>query len=251
MIIHILATVRKPELLDAALLVFKTLRVGFPDNVVFVDVNAEDAGLAEEVERAARGPNVYIQNVFPTIHHTWIRGLLAQPHRTPFMICDTDMVFHDRFDMAPIEAAQPALSGALIPRFRDPFTRCITQARLHTSLLYFDPVKIGHKIDMWTTGMPTTQFNPRIDLIDPVVVPAGAVNIFHDTCCLLYQAIGGLPFTAQQMEAYDHLHCGTWSDIISSALPGLEAAHREIFKNPALAARLKPVQAAFYKTHEC
>jgi len=246
--IHILATVRKPELLDAALLVFKTLRVGFPDNPVFVDVNTLDRGMFEAVKTAAESVGAEVEHVGETIHHDWIGGLTW---KDPFMICDTDMVFHDRFDMAPIEAAQPALSGALIPRFRDPFTRCITQARLHTSLLYFDPEKVDEAVEKWFASMPDTPFNPKIHLIDPVVVPAGAVNIFHDTCCLLYQAIGGLPFTAQQMEAYDHLHCGTWSDIISSALPGLEAAHREIFKNPALAARLKPVQAAFYKTHEC
>lgn len=248
--VHILATVRNPKLLDAALLVFKTIRVGFPNANLFVTTNTHHTPSKGAIVSAALGVGAKVNDDTGTIHHVWIEDLLKE-ETEPFFICDTDMVFHSEFDCGPIEVNAPPLSGAVIPRFRDPFTKCITMPRFHTSLLYMDPKAIWDSITAWQRKMPATEFNPPINLFYPVVIPNGETGIFYDTCALLARAIGGLPFTSEQMEAYDHLHCGTWSDIVSSAIPGLEEAHREIFSDNSLASRLKPAQAAFYKHYEC
>ena len=55
--VHILVTVRKPELLPAALLVFKTLEVGFPTTPVYVWGNGLAPAMAEMFSHAGIAGN--------------------------------------------------------------------------------------------------------------------------------------------------------------------------------------------------
>jgi hypothetical protein len=90
--VHILAYCRRADLLDAALLVFRTLRTGFPDNPVFVWGNALEDWAGEQVRQfAAQASCVY--NAIPlTQHDAWLEELIeAQFH--PFWVLDTDLVF--------------------------------------------------------------------------------------------------------------------------------------------------------------
>lgn len=219
--VHILATCSKPELIDATLLVFKTLRVGFPKANVTVWRNGEPTG-RPAIDDAAMKVDCELVQSEPTIHHDWIKERLRDATE-PFWICDTDMVFWKSVEDWKVQAP---LAGAYIPEFFDSWSRCRTAPRLHTSLLRFDPVLIKARLETLHDKVRVSRFTPLVDLVAPVVLPNG---FFYDTCSLLYHAVGGQQFNEAQLEAYEHLHGGTWIDELSQAYPGLKEVHQSVY----------------------
>lgn len=219
--VHILATCRKPELTNAATLVFRTLRTGFPSAPVTVHLNGEVENKGAIVDAAMKADATVLEHP-PTIHHEWIKERLEQA-KGPFWICDTDIVF-----WKSVEEWNPAgpLCGAATPEFKDDWSRCVTMPRLHTSLLRFDPDKLHDKLTALRDKVRVTRFTPLADLISPLVLPAG---VFYDTCALLYEAVGGTPFTEAQLECYEHLNGATWVDELSESYPGLDKMHAEVY----------------------
>jgi hypothetical protein len=227
--IHVLATCRKPELLPYTTLVFKTLRVGFPAADVTVYLNNLDVASAGEVSSWAKGIDAYAMEV-NTIHHKWIEGLIEQ-NREPFWIVDTDCIFFGKVEDWTFDAP---LAGWRIPEWNDAFSGCITRARLHTSLLYLDPVKIKAAVREYESKIADTPFTPKVNLIHPLVIPFKNKSYFYDTCSLLYHAIGGVAFTDEQKEAYAHLNFGTIQDIVLPRLPKEEATRIDTARNVIL-----------------
>jgi len=242
--VKILATCRKLELLPAATLVFKTLRTGFPDAKVTVYINAIPEAV-EAIREAAVGCTV-VQ--VETIHHKWIESLVAMENE-PFFICDTDMVFWNKFDQSNLIGSH--IVGTLTPRFRDPFSRCLTMERLHTCLLYINPSLVRKRIARWDLMCPNSVFTPKVNLFYPLVTPTPFGNTFYDTLALLYSAIGGTFFTADQIASFDHLHCGTWVDLIESSMPGMSGLHKSVFNDQNAAKGLRSMQNEFYKRNAC
>ena len=242
--VKILATCRKLELLPAATLVFKTLRTGFPDAKVTVYINAIPEAV-EAIREAAVGCTVI---EVETIHHKWIESLVALENE-PFFICDTDMVFWKKVDQSNLIGSH--IVGTLTPRFRDPFSRCVTMERLHTCLLYINPSLVRKRIARWDLMCPNSVFTPKANLFYPVVMPNPFGNTFYDTLALLYSAIGGTFFTADQIASFDHLHCGTWVDLIESSMPGMNGLHKSVFNDQNAAKGLRSMQNEFYKRNAC
>lgn len=246
--VFILATVRNPELLRATTLAFDTLRTGFPNSEVTVFTNNIPDGQIMPVIKAAGDVDCKILNLHQTtIHHEWIEMLLKTMDE-PFIILDTDVCFWKSCEW---EYGNAALSGRFIPQFFDQFTKCVTRARLHGSFLYFNPALIVAQIEKYKAQFPATPFNPVANLVYPVVIPGTQHSYFHDTCCLLYQAIGGKPFSEDQNDSYDHLNCGTISDIVGPHLKDirLREAHFGVFENPALAKGVWRTQKEYYAKH--
>jgi hypothetical protein len=244
--VHILATVRKPEMLAAALLVFRTLRVGFPDNPVRVWGNALEPASAEAVARAGREVGGEFLNLAPTVHDHWIERLLAE-ESSPFWICDTDVVFFGAMTHDPAAA----VSGRLEPSFREEWTKTIKAERLHTCVQYFNPALLRPQMRAWMGQFPapwgaTAQF----PLVRQHFIPqrAGAV-LFYDSTAGLWQAGLGKPFDDKQNAAFEHLHCGTYADLISPHLAGggLQEVHQQIYDNPKLARGMRVEQDKYYK----
>lgn len=259
--VQILLTCRDAELLPAATLVFKTLRVGFPTANVTVTLNFQD-GHALNYNSVAAAARSSIQDagltairIDQTIHHEWIKELLERESH-PFFLCDTDMVFFDSFEKWTFPE-DCAMAGRYVPQFKDKFTNCITRPRLHTSLLYMNPVEIRKRVEKYFGQFPKTPFNPMPNLIYPCQFPMreGRIvrNLFHDTCCLLYQAIAGQHFTEPMLDCYAHLNFGTISDLIAPHYPEerWRESHFAIFENPELARGAWKAQQAFYEKHAC
>jgi len=231
--VHILATCRKPELLPYTLLVFKTIRTGFPTADIFVTGNALDedsyCAVADEVTKIGGR----LENGPATIHHKWLESL-CHFETNKFVISDTDMIYYQSVEDWEFDTA---LAGWRIPEWDDEFSKCYTRSRLHTSLLFIDPEKVREKIGEWIEGITHTPFTPFTNLFYPVVFPLKGKNYFHDTCSLLYHAIGGTAFTDKQLNSYFHANFGTISDIV---LPNLSngdemAKERErILNNPEI-----------------
>lgn len=248
--VHILATCRNPELIRATTLVFDTLRRGFPTSRIKVHINAMDGLEYLAVADAANRQDCTVTFIKDrTIHHEWIKGLLATETQ-PFIILDTDLVFWANCE--DWDYAGAALSGRFIPEFYDQFTKCVTRARLHGSFLYLDPARIAVATAQFKTQFPDTPFNPMADLVNPIMVPGKPHSHFHDTCCLLYQSIGGRPFGVDRLECYDHLNCGTISDIVGPHLKDLRLreAHFAVFENPALAKGAWRDEERYFLAHQ-
>ncbi len=250
--VHILATCTNPALLPSTLLVFDTLHIGFPNAAVKVHGNhlvGEAAGLVFAAATAAGAE--YQNSDRERIHGGWMRQVVDEA-TGPVVFLDTDVVF-----WAAVEGWQfeTGLAGRYIRRFRCPFTRCVTEPRLHTSLLFVDPERLRAELAAHQLSFHESRFNPRADLWRAVTVPertrAGVVNHFHDTACLAYQAVGGTSFTEDQLGAYDHLHAGTWADELDPAVPGLLAGHAAVWQDRNAARGLWRQQNDWFAQHAC
>lgn len=236
--VHILATVRTPALLAGALLVFRTLRVGFPSAPVHLYGNGLDRHALPPIAEAARRVNASFQNLGHTSHDAWITALLARAV-APFWICDTDIVFHEAVQPWSFPA-ETAFAGRFEPEFDEEWTGTRHLARLHTSLMWFDPGETRAAVRQVIDRIPAPwRSSAQFPLIEQTFVPQrDSDTLFYDSMAGLYQAGFGTPFTAAQNAAFDHLHCATYADLISPHLhlPGggsLLETHRAIYENPA------------------
>lgn len=244
-VVHILTTCHNLDLLPATLLVFRTLRVGFPTAEVYVWGN----NLPLEAEQAVRRSGERFTPLGATSHDAWIERLLDNSH-SPFWICDTDIVFWSSVETFPGDSL---LAGRYEPAFREPWSKTQKVDRLHTSLLWFNTLPLRQAIREWIArwhpkGFP---FVPESELIRQQFIPQGAGKppLFYDSCAGLYQALGGQAFTEEQNAAFEHLHCGVYSDRISSALPGLPAVHQAVWADTNAARGLLAQQANFYASN--
>lgn len=248
--VHLLVTVRKPELLRAATLVFDTIRIGFPESQIEAQLNVfpdpsipRSAGDAIDahagIREAAKTVDVDTFGDGTTTHHEWILSLIEK-ETEPFFICDTDICFWQNFERFEFKGA--ALVGRYTPQFYCSFANARTCPRLHTCLLRIDPVEVKVLVKLYGEQFPDTYCTPRptlADLIFPRYTPYrfGAIQkkYFSDTCSLLYAAIGGQMFTDEQNSAFDHLNFGTLSDVVAPCLGGsVREMHAAVLDQPHL-----------------
>lgn len=202
--VHILLTIRKPELLEASTLVFKTLRVGFPTAKVVVWRNRCRDFVAQS------DPAIDWLDT-DTIHHEWIEALVNQLSE-PFWILDSDVHFWESVQDWKFDGP---MAGRLIPQFFDEYANCIDQPRLHTALMWIDPEQIKRKTSQYRSQFPKDGFNPGTNLFHPTYLPIRkGKNLFFDTMSLLYHAIGGQAFAPWQLDAFEHMNFGTISDMV-------------------------------------
>jgi hypothetical protein len=235
--VHILVTCRNPELKAMSLLVFDTIRIGFPTARIRVYLNdISDPEIIKKCERF----DPFVTHV-NTIHHRWIQGLLNSETQ-PFVICDTDVIFYsevERFEF------YTAIAGYQIPEFSDEFTNTITRSRLHTSLMFINPSEFRRSVADYESGFPKTPFNPLASYVDPLCLPLNGRGYFHDTMSMAYHAFGGTEFTQKQKSAYFHFHYGTLSDLVLPLLgngEGTKGVRDAILANPAIGKDMWRVQ---------
>jgi hypothetical protein len=237
--VNILATCRKPELLRATTLVFDTLRTGFPNAYVTVFWNgASDPSQREHVFDAAKKAGVQsFADIEPITHHEFVRRRIESTSHE-WVLADTDIALWENIEDWKFDAP---IAGRLIPQFTCRFANAITRPRLHTALMFIDPVKVQSLFEQYAIQFPNQYCTPRPylqDLVYPKYVPQrmGSIvrNYFHDTTCLLYAAIGGQAFTDEQNKAWDHLGSGTLSDVVGPSYPGLQQSHAAVLEEPSL-----------------
>lgn len=244
--VFILATCRKPELLPYTELVFKTLRIGFPTASVTVFLNGD---VPESVKTIAGSVGCSCTAI-TTIHHRWIE-LLVSEQQEPFFILDTDVIFYESFEKFSFDGP---LAGWRIPEWDDGFSKSITRSRLHTSLLYIDPVKVRSEIERWVHSFPNTDFTPKANLFYPLCASLNGRRYFNDTCSLLYHAIGGQEFSDKHLNSYFHFNFGTISDVILFYIEPKQAEEwrqyrSKILANPELGRGGWRHQIEYYASH--
>jgi len=223
----------------AAALVFKTLRVGFPTAPVRVWLNGvsqevDDAVCDEAIDMDAAACDAQTENPltikdtsYKMSHGEWMGKVVREGD--PVVFVDTDMIFTSRVEDWSFDTG---LAGRLIPSFRCPFTKCLTQPRIHTSLLFVDPDKLKREYAATAFANAFTRFSPLVDLWRAVVIPP---DHFYDTAALAYTLVGGTPLTPAQLDSYDHLNAGTWVNELAPTIhdADLKAFHELAYANPA------------------
>lgn len=251
-IVHILVTIRNPALRDAALLVFKTLRVGFPTSDVKVWGNGLKAQDCAMMELVCQQVGAQFLNVSECTHGAWIESLVMNSPG-PIWICDTDIVFFDSVEDKLIEA--PLFAGRFEPEFIEPWTKTLHVARLHPSLCWLDAPKLREALWAWP-GADSFFCSVKRNFFEWEFVPVRGADgrcgtHFYDTLAGLHQAFGGTPFDDALNDCYEHLFCGTYSDLIEPfmGLKDFGAQQRAICADPKLARGMQVAQREFYKQH--
>jgi hypothetical protein len=234
--VFILLTCRKPELLPYTAVIFHTLRTGFPTADVILRSNALPTYAFGQIEKLAKDTDCqWEDDNSETIHHRWIEALVNRESK-PFWICDTDIIFYESVERWNFETA---LAGWRIPEWQDDFSGSITRARLHGSLLYMDPLKIKAQWAEKTKACPETPFTPLVDPFNPLVQPINGRLYFHDTCSVLYHAIGGTAFTDRQKDAFFHFNFGTIPDLVLPRLRAAAGINMDVVRDAILADPIK------------
>ena len=186
-----------------------------------------------------------------TSHDAWIEQII-HTETEPCWICDTDVVFWGSVEWWN-NGWDTYLGGRFEPQWYEPWTKCERQERLHTALMFLNPVELRNKIRAWMGTFPspwgTTCQNA---LIRQTRIPrVGQPDLFLDSTAGLYAAIGGIKFSTEMDSYWDHLSCGSYSDAISEheTYKNLAEFHAEAIKNPAMVKGLKKLQDEFYAKH--
>jgi len=184
----ILTYCEHPSLAYGALMVFDTLRVGFPTFDVVVLDNGSHPDVVPRIKAAAEGAGAFFT---PTERHDFIEHyrwmLCEQEQIDSFVLVDPDVVFWKNVEDWQFEGV---IAGRLIP---DLTTGGVTsKARLHPSHVWVPSVKrlreLGIAVELRKEG-----------------------DQFWDTLATIYQDHPDQcqPFTADQLDCYDHLFYGS------------------------------------------
>lgn len=247
--VFILATCRNEALLPMTTLVFDTLRTGFPTAEVHVHGNALDEPAKLAVKAQCKRTRARFFDHPATIHHLFVEHLCLT-ETEPFVLLDTDIILFE-----PVEhwTFEESLAGWRIPEFNDEFTGARTRARLHTSLLFVDPVMLRADIAAWRQQFPVTVFNPTANLFHPLCLPFRGGGYFYDTAAFLYQAVGGTAFSDRQLDAFCHFHFGTIPDVVLPRLKdgaAMMQARAAVLQNPVLGRGLWREQLRYYEARQ-
>lgn len=255
--VNIFVTCRKPELLPAALLVFRTLRIGFPTAAVNVFGNNLPRYADIAVYNAVKAIGGAYLNGKEMAHGEWIE-LLMQTMTRDFWICDSDVVFFDEVENWFERWDEVLFAGRYEPSFNCAWTQAEHQARLHPSLMWMNPGRLNSAVRAWPRRHPffnTVERNlyrwhwvPHRDRV--LEGDRGDVvrMKLYDTCSGLFHALGGTAFTEKQNATFGHLYSSTYLDLIGEHMPEeFRKVHEAVYKDPAEARKLWAAQQEFYK----
>jgi len=211
--VFILTFCRNRELFYGTELIFKTLRVGFPNARVTVIDNASLQEVRPEIESHARKNDcIFKQLPSPGIqHHEFIQNTIKASAKDqsldgPLVFLDPDLSFWDCCENFAFEGL---MAGRLFGKFFDHMAQAIAMPRLHTSFLWIQDVnRLVDEIEkIKSRHFDFEPFTPYSCILD------GAWYRF-DTGASLYAAISNKAsyFTEEHFNCYDHLYCGSHFD---------------------------------------
>lgn len=246
--VEILATCRNPKLVRATLLVFDTIRVGFPTSEIVVHGNGLHPLIEEMVWRSVQKVGGKMIPGPAMRHDDWVQKMIWLNDK-PFVICDTDMIFWEQVQQWEFDHPW---AGRLTPEYLDPYSKTIHRQRLHTSLLFIRPDELRDRMLRFDGAFPKASIFPHtIDFIhqqlQPVRIGETVHTFFMDTGANLYHSVGGDAFTEEQLDCFSHLHAGTWSDLINDH--EFTSFHEQVYADPEKARGLWRKQEEFYAAH--
>ena len=208
-----------------ALLTLKTIRVGFPTKPISVHIHSACVNRDELLKICSS--NGYHTPAFSGTNDSIIKWMVRDNAQTKgFAVIDSDVVFFENCeDFEPVSL----IAGEFIPEFVCPISKAVTFSRLHTAFFVVsDPVKLRREIELSHRPL-LPRFCP-FDPFSPVVTFQDHVPRFHDSCSVLYHAIGGERFGPDMLKRFEHLYggsyitTGTHAEMIKNAYDNPESA---------------------------
>lgn len=230
--VFILATCRNTELLPATLLVFNSLRMGFPTADVVVFDNGNSPEHRRAIAEKCDSTGCSLIEIPRTTHVKWIEALF-QAETVPFYLLDTDVAFWSKVEHWQFDTA---IAGRRMPQFFDLYTRCVTMTRLHTCLMYVNPAKVKAEVARCKESF-VSDFgdNSLINLFKSFfcITPDGQ-RTYYDTAAMLSYHVSATDFNDEHNAAFDHLNCGSYADVVDPVYRGLLDSHRKVYCDPHL-----------------
>lgn len=233
---------RNEEHLESSLLIFKTLRIGFPSFDVEVHIDYDSICKSQIIDELGKNNLRYIITPEHFSTYKWTEELIRE-EQDPFIILDTDVIFYENCEGIGFYST---LMGCLIPEFFDPYTEAWTQPRLHNSFLYINPAKFC----AYANRIVELEYVPVASLIKPLLIPSKLKSIFYDTLAIAYNIMYCQVFPETVLDKYCHLHCGSLLNTVGeSFLPevNLKEVHKQVCANPALGKGMWRQQKEWYK----
>lgn len=225
-VVTILTYCAHPFLAYGTLLVFKTLRTGFPSARIEVYDNGSHPDVREQIRSASRAVDA-VHHQGEGRHYTdHLRWLLL--HRdwdsAPLVILDPDVIFWGGVETWNFD--DTLIAGRLIPAMRR--DALVALPRLHSSLLWVPDV---HRLRREVARVERLSFGWDAGIAQRTTYVGGR-GYFADTLAGLYNAMPDLcrPFSEDQLDAYDHLFFGSHFNVIGSAANVIGDPRFEVFK---------------------
>lgn len=211
--VFILTYCRNPDLLYGSLLVFRTLRAGFPNARVQVVDNASLPEARAEIARLAKETGCAFRSLAePGIAHgRFIESTIAEVANGPdpgrrAVFVDPDVCLWRNCEELQFGGL---VAGLLVEAYNDEVMQCVTMPRLHTSFLWInEPAKLMQEIT--ALRRIHIDFQPFL----PYSAKLGDMWLRYDTGASLYAALAGqcVAFDPSHMDYYDHIYAGSHFD---------------------------------------
>lgn len=200
------------ELSYGTLLVFRTLRVGFPTAEVLVFDNGSSPDALPLIKTAALNAGCEFISMPRTPFVDFYKwALLDQVEYNSIVLLDPDVIFWKN-----VEQMQPTglFSGRLIPSMVSQGVTALP--RIHPSFVCVpDVAKLRQALQ-----------HTRSNVVDQLFASMNGKEYFWDTLAMLHHVVAGTPFTEDQLDCYDHLFFGCHFPSIQPTLPKNSAIER-------------------------
>lgn len=221
--------------LYANLLIFRSLRIGFPTARVIVTDNGSRPWARVRIMEAVHRCGAEMRVAGPMFHGELIARLLGDlPDGEPAVFMDPDICFWEKVENWRFPETT-LLAGRLIPTHRCDVEQCVIHRRLHSSFLWMpDPRRLRLTLPGVTEEATWRQFKWNV----------GAEKHLWDTGARPY---ADLPpecvhaFDEAQLDCYEHLFAGTEA---ARFLPRIGEDFRPLFEQLHEAARQPDLPAS-------
>lgn len=194
--VSILTYCAHPALAYGTLMVFKTLRVGFPSARVEVYDNGSHPEVREQIMRACADVDADFTSLTPRhwSKHITHQLLEREDDGAPLVMVDPDVAFWSSVE--GWDFGDALMAGRLMREVQDGMI--LQRARLHPSML-------------WVPSLGGLREAMRPDEIAPRLDPRPGRLEFFDTLAVAHARLGPrcAAFTPDQLDCFDHLFFGS------------------------------------------
>jgi hypothetical protein len=227
--VYVLTYCKDIQQLYGAMLVFDTIRVGFPTAEIIVVDNNSIPDAVIEIEKAADKVNAkFIKLEKEVFHHEYLRFILnSENDEAQIYIIDPDVIFWENVETF---TTNKLMAGRLIPEFFDAYTNVLTKARIHTSFLHIPSVSLlRDQINIMENEY-------RADLIKYITLKTNDEWLMWDTFAQVFECLHSdiEVFTEEKNECFEHIFCGSHLNLLAKRHnnPRLHEIHRLSVENP-------------------
>jgi hypothetical protein len=196
--------------LYGALLVFDTIRIGFPTAEIIVVDNNSIPEAVIEIEKAARKVNArFIKLENEVFHHEYLRFILnSENDESQIYLIDPDVIFWKNVEAFTTDKL---FAGRLIPEFFDAYNAVLTKARIHTSFLHIPSAKLLRE------KIIPLENKYRTNIIKDTTLKTNDEWVMWDTFAQVFECLHSdiEIFTEEKNECFDHIFCGSHLNVLA------------------------------------